>query len=220
MKKFILILILAMIGFGGYFLYTHSKKPQKHMLNLHRVVKKGVEFKKWISFNSKDENFSASFPKKPKFDSRALPIPGSDSFLPYKEYLCRLDGDVHFSVSYTTLPEEWLKYGNSLILGGALKVIMHELGKTELVGKETTKFKSFPALDYEHYTVAEGGQTETAGTLVLVGNTLYKVEMTYPLEFHSQVEDQLSNFIENFAPIQGKANTPECYLFSPLALHK
>ena len=199
MKKIILILIISLIGFSGFYFYTHTSKPDQHKLNLHRVVK-GIEFKKWVNFNPKDENFSASFPKKPKTSSRDLPIPGSDDFLPYKEFKCETDHDIHFSVSYTTLPDGWLKYGNSLVLGGALKVIMQELGKTELVGKETTQFKTFPALDYEHYTVAKESQKETAGTLILVGNVLYKVEMTYPLELHLQVQDQLANFIENFAP--------------------
>ncbi len=209
MKKVIFILIGAMVAFGGYFFYSHSSKPQQQMLNLHQVVRKGVEFKKWITFNPKDENFSASFPKKPKVDSRKLPIPGSDNFLPYKEYLCELDGGVLFSVSYTTLPQEWLKYGNSLVLSGALKAIMLELGKTELVGKEMIKFKSFPALDYEHYTVAKESQREAAGTLVLVGNTLYKVEMSYPLEYHDHVEEQLSNFIENFVPKMGEVKAAQ-----------
>lgn len=199
MKKYIIILIATLIGFGGFYFYTHSQKPDQHKLNLHRAVK-GAEFKKWVNFNPIEEHFSASFPKKPKSGSRDLPIPGSDDTLPYKEFLCEADGDIHFSVSYTTLPEGWLKYGNSLVLGGALKVIMQELGKTELVGKETTKFKSFPALDYEHYTVAEANQKETAGTLVLVGSVLYKIEMTYPIELHNQVQDQLANFIENFTP--------------------
>ncbi len=209
MKKFFLILIALVIGCGGYFFYKQTGKPQKQRLHLHRMVKNGIAFKKWISFNPKNENFSASFPKKPKLDSRNLPIPGSDDFLPYKEYRCELDEDILFSVSYTTLPKEWLKYGNSLVLGGALKVIMHEFDKSELVGKETTLFKSFPALDYEHYTVAEEGQKETAGTLVLVGNTLYKIEMNYPLELHENVKDQLAYFIENFTPTQGEVKASQ-----------
>lgn len=197
MKKIILILIATLIGFAGFYFYTHTSKPDQHKLNLHRVVK-NVEFEKWVSFNPKEEHFSASFPKKPKTSSRDLPIPGSDNFLPYKEFICETENDILFSVSYTTLPDAWLKYGNSLVLGGALKVIMKELGKTELVGKESTVFKSFPALDYEHYTVAKENQKETAGTLILVGNVLYKVEMTYPLELHNQVQDHLANFIANF----------------------
>ncbi|MDN3509192.1 MAG: hypothetical protein P0S93_04165 [Candidatus Neptunochlamydia sp.] len=199
MKKIILMLIAMLIGFGGFYFYAHTSKPDQHKLNLHRAVK-NVEFEKWVSFNSKEGHFSAVFPKKPKTSSRDLLIPGSGNFLPYKEFICEMDNDILFSASYTTLPGAWLKYGNNLVLGGALKVIMKELGKTELVGKDSTVFKSFPALDYEHYTVGKENQRETAGTLILVGNVLYKVEMTYPLELHNQVQDHLSNFIVNFTP--------------------
>lgn len=196
MKKITFIFIALLIGFGGYFSCKTFFNDSKGLPQFHRVVKKGLGFEKWTSIAPKDENFSASFPKKPKTETRALPIPGSDDSLPYKEFKCELEGGRHFSVSYTTLPETWTQYGNSLVLGGALKVIMHELGKVELVGKKSIDFKSFPGLDYEHYSAT----TETAGTLVLVNNILYKVEMTYPLEKHNNVQDELSNFIENFSP--------------------
>ncbi|MCP5505875.1 MAG: hypothetical protein H7A38_03205 [Chlamydiales bacterium] len=208
MKKLLLILVGTMIGFGGYFLYDHKKHPTPKSLNLHHVVKQAAQFKKWVTFNPKEKHFEASFPKKPQSDDRKLPIPGSSDSLDYHEYFCELDGDVRYSVSYTILPDDWLKYGNSLVLGGALKVMMQELGKTELVGKNTIDFKSFPALDYEHYTVAKDGQRESAGTLVLVGNVLYKIEISYPLELHHQLQDHVANFIENFKPEKVTVSQP------------
>jgi len=195
MKKIFFILVVAFIGFGGYYVYNNLRE-HSHKLNFHHAVKKGLGFEKWTAFAPKEESFTAAFPKKPEKTVRDLPIPGGEESLPYKEYICDIDGDKRFSVSYTTLPDGWLKYGNSLVLGGALKVVMKELGKVQLVGKESTIFKTFPALDYEHYSKT----TETAGTLILVGNILYKVEMTYPLENHNKVQDELANFIENFTP--------------------
>jgi len=196
MKKLFFILIAACIGFGGYFAYQNLSSSS-HKLNFHHAVKKGLGFEKWTLFTPKEESFSAAFPKDPKESSRDLEIPGSEESLPYREFICELEGNKKFSVSYTTLPDGWLKYGNSLVLGGALKVIMKELGKVQLVGKESGVFKTFPSLDYEHYST----DTETAGTLVLVGNILYKIEMTYPLEMHDHVQDEIANFIENFTPI-------------------
>ncbi len=208
MKKIFFILVVSFIGFGGYYVYNnqHSKK-----LNFHRAVKQGLGFEKWTTFAPKEERFSANFPKKPEKTFRDLPIPGSEESLPYKEYICDVDENRRFSVSYTTLPNGWLKYGNSLVLGGAFKVVMKELGKIQLVGKETTVFKTFPALDYEHYSET----TETAGILVLVGNILYKVEMTYLLEHHDKVQDEFANFVENFTPTfspqseHSEADTPQ-----------
>lgn len=192
MKKVIFIAIAFLIGIGGYFGYQKSQ----HKVSFHHVVKEGLGFEKWTVVAPKEENFTASFPEKPKAITRDLPVPGRDETLPYKEYICETEGGKKFSVSYTILPDGWLKYGKNLVLGGALKVIMKELGKVELVGKETTVFKTFPALDYEHYN----DSMETAGTLVLVGNILYKVEMSYPMELHDKVQDELANFIANFSP--------------------
>ncbi|MDJ0651865.1 MAG: hypothetical protein QNJ27_02515 [Simkaniaceae bacterium] len=210
MKKTIPILIGTLIGFSGFYFYTRISKSNQHKFTFRRVAK-NVGFEKWVSFNPKGEQFSASFPKKPKISSGTLPIPGSNGFLPYKEFMCEMENAILFSVSYTTLPDAWLKYGNSLILGGALKVMMKELGKIELVGKESTAFKSFPALDYEHYTANKEDQRETAGTLILVGNMLYKVEMTYPLERHTQMQDHLANFMTNFTPkrVEAISSQPE-----------
>lgn len=207
MKKVLLILVGIVIGFGGYFLYDQRTTVSPKGLNLHHTVKQATEFKKWVSFNPKGEHFAASFPKKPEASERKLPIPGSNDFLDYQEYFCDLDGGIRYSISYTTLPDSWLKYGNSLVLGGALKVMMQELGKTQLVGKEKGEFKSFPSLDYEHYTMAKEGQRECAGTLVLVGNVLYKIELSYPLELHHQMQDHIANFIECFKPEKVEAST-------------
>ncbi|MBF5059100.1 hypothetical protein [Candidatus Neptunochlamydia vexilliferae] len=195
MKKIIIFLIGVFVGFGGYHFYNQpTTKP--HKLNFHQSAHHAELFKKWVSFEPNGENFIAAFPKKPKMTTRDLPVPGGADPLPYKEFKCTLDEVKHFSVSYTTLPESWLKYGDNLVLGGALKVIMQEMGNPELVGKESTKLKSFSALDYEHYTE----EMVSGGTLVLVGNTLYKVEITHPRGEDPHVHDELCHFLENFAP--------------------
>lgn len=208
MKKIVLILVVLLLVLGGFYLYTHTHRSHHQKLNLHRVVK-SAEFRTWNRFDPKEEQFSASFPKKPKTNSRELPVPGGDQPLYYKEFICEMEDNIVFSISYTTLPKTWLQYGDSLVLGGALKVIMKELGKTELVGKDKTIFKSFPALEYEHYTTCKENPKETAGTLVLVGDILYKVEMTYPLNLHDQVQDHLANFLENFTPQAIEAISPQ-----------
>ncbi len=193
MKKLVIFLIGVFVGVGGYHFYNQA--PTKSV-SFHQSVPKTDLFKKWVSFDPKGENFVASFPKKPKMTTRDLPVPGGAAPLPYKEFKCILNDTKHFSVSYTTLPENWLKYGDGLVLGGALKVLMQELGNPELVGKNSTKLKSFSALDYEHYTE----ESVSMGTLTLVGNTLYKVEITHPRGEDPHVHDELCYFIESFSP--------------------
>ena len=195
MKKLFFILIASCIGLGGYFGYHHLKSSSRQ-LNFHHDVKTDLGFEKWVLFTPIAKTFSAAFPKDPKESSKDLEIPGSEASLLYKEFVCVVDENKTFSVSYTSLPDGWLKYGDSLVLGGALKVMMKELGKVQLVGKERRTFKTFSSLDYEHYS----DTFETAGTLILVGNTLYKVEMTYPLDLHDPIQGELANFIENFTP--------------------
>ncbi|MEM8728071.1 MAG: hypothetical protein AAGE99_05125, partial [Chlamydiota bacterium] len=111
---------------------------------------------------------------------------------------------VHTVSTRRPLPVGWLKYESRFVLTGALRVIMKQMGKTELVGKNATVLKSFPALDYEYYTIAKENQRETAGTLILVENVLYKVEMTYPVELGKQVRDHLAYFIASFTPEKGE----------------
>ena len=203
MRKIIFIMLAVLVGLGGYFFYSNILKEKPLTMNLHRIVKKRVNFDKWITFNPKGENFSASFPLKPQAIKKNLPIPGSDDCLNYQEYQCATKEGRIYSVSYTTLPDSFLKWGDSLVLNGALKLIMRELGMVELVGKDTNTFKNFTSLDYEHYTK----ENETTGTLVLVGKTLYKIEVTYPLNDREGVLDELSNFVESFEPVIEEAAT-------------
>lgn len=195
-KKLTLILLFVFFLLGGTYIYFDVYKERGLRINLHALIEKGMGFDGWTKFDPKTENFSIFFPKNPVSVSRELPIPGSSDSLPYQEYKVEQQEDCVYSISYTTLPDKWMKWGSGLILKGALKVIMYELGKVELVGKSSNTFKGFPALDYEHYS----RDYETSGTLILVGNTLYKVEMTYPLSMRNDVQQQISQFIESFEP--------------------
>ena len=197
-SKYLFISILLVgIAFGGYKVYDLMRNKSLSF-DIHHVVGKGPGIQSWIKFNPQDENFSVSFPKKPEHITKDFPIPRSDETLPYHEYQC-CEGKRVISVSYTVLPQDWLKWGSKTVLKGAMKVIVNQLKGAHLVGQTTNTFKSYPALDFEHYH----GNQETVGTLILVGNVLYKVEITYPLEEKEQVLYQLAQFIESFNPTQG-----------------
>ena len=198
MKKFFIIIPFCFFCFFCFFCCT--KKPQKRHSRLHTTSKK-VDFDHWIHLDPQEEHFSALFPQEPKIYKRNLLIPGKEALcLPYKEFSCEMENGTLYSISYTILPNDWLKYGSSLVLKEALKVLVKELGKIEVVGKKITSFKSFPALDYEHYKISEIEQKETTGTLALIGNVLYKIEMTYPPTLRDAVQGEVVHFIENFSP--------------------
>ena len=185
-KKITFISLFVLFLLGGTYFYFDVYKEKGLRVNIHQLIKNGLGLEGWTKFSPKTDTFSISFPEKPKSITRDLPIPGSSDSLPYQEYKAEEKEDCVYSISYTTLPDKWLSWGSGLVLKGALKVIMYELGKVELVGKSSNTFKGFPALDYEHYCQ----DRETTGTLVLVGNTLYKIEMTYPLSMRNEVKSR------------------------------
>lgn len=196
MKKLIFIILIVLIGIGSTVFYFSVLKEKQLCFNLHQKGKTGKVFDQWAYFKHQENLFSATFPLLPQPLKRTLPVPGNDADLPYHEYQCLVEENKLYSISYTILPDTWLKWGNSLVLKGALKVILKELGKVNLVGKDSNTFKSFPALDYEHYS----GEKETVGTLILIENRLYKVEVTYPLNERQQVQEKICYFIEQFTP--------------------
>lgn len=204
MKKFFVLLPLLLLCF-----FSCSQKSKKYHPRSHSITE-NIKFKNWMNFHPEEEAFCAFFPTTPITSSRDLPIPGNDGLsLPYKEFVCQTEDGVLFSICYTILPDDWLAYGSSLVLKQALKVIVNERGKIEIVGKKITSFKSFPAMDYEHYTLSETNQKETTGTLVLIGKTLYKIELTYPPALHDQIQDEIIGFIEGFCPKTSGCTTEE-----------
>lgn len=151
---------------------------------------------KWVKFKSPEGTFDISFPKKPVTETKQLPIPDSDKTLPITEHTCKHDEDTHFSISYTTLPNSWLKWSSGLVLKGSLKVITKDLGGTKVVYKKNSKFKKHPSL---HYTFQKG-EKETAGILILIDSTLYKIDMSYTPEKKQEMREYLQTFLESFNP--------------------
>ncbi|MBM3201980.1 MAG: hypothetical protein FJZ56_06195 [Chlamydiae bacterium] len=131
-------------------------------------------------------SFSIQFPNEPTIVSKDLPVPGQSIVLPYTEYK-----HGNYSVSFTTLPKSWTKWSSSMVLGGALKVILPS--SASLFHKHSSKCSSFPALDYE----ASCPEGMLLGKLILVGDNLYKVEAIYLLEEEKALAEQ---FINSFAP--------------------
>ena len=195
-KKRVLFLLVALVGFGATFLYFDIYREKQLAFDLHGVGDHKDTLKTWTPFTPKSRNFSIYFPKKPMEKTVNLSIPGSRDVLVYREFYLEHENNHRFSISYATLPERWIKWGHPLVLKGAFKLIIKNLGKVSVVGKSSNTFKTYPSLDYEHYA----HENETAGTLILVKNVLYKVEMTYPLAKRGEAQEALIPFIQSFHP--------------------
>ncbi|MBP9841020.1 MAG: RDD family protein [Simkaniaceae bacterium] len=149
---------------------------------------------RWKKFTAPQGDFTINFPKLPKEESRKLPIPNSKNTLPYTEFQCTHTSGTNYSISYTILPSKWLKYSSSLVLKGSLRFINKHIGKSEIVSKRVHRFKSLPALDYTLFN----GEVEQRGKLILIGNTLYKIEVTYRPSQKESVEKTLNAFLNSF----------------------
>ncbi|MCH9613739.1 MAG: hypothetical protein SP1CHLAM54_07480 [Chlamydiia bacterium] len=148
---------------------------------------------KWKGFKDPKGGFTIEFPEKPKEDNSELAVPNSS--LPLTEVKCSPNKDIHYSVMYTTLPSKWLRYSPSLVLKGSLKYISKHM-KTRIVEKSVKKFKNRPALDYVFFD----GKLEIAGKLILIGDTLYKVEVKYPYAERANIKESLDKFLSSFNP--------------------
>lgn len=190
--KFILFpLLILSAAFGTYqFYYWIKDRPVSFALHL-KSENSAIE--KWVKFESKEENFSVRFPTKPEYINKKFPIPRSKNRLAYHEYQCK-DQAATFSVSYTSLPTDWLKWGSKIVLKGAMKVVLAQLKGVHLIGQSTNTFKSYPSLDFEHYL----GDQETAGTLILVNSVLYKIEISYLASEREKMHKELAQFVESF----------------------
>jgi len=57
------------------------------------------------------------------------------------------------------------------------------------------KYRALPSLEYEFALL---GGKESAGRLILQGNRLYRIEVTYAREKRESVRDSLAHFIQSF----------------------
>jgi hypothetical protein len=125
----------------------------------------------WTKLNSEKElPFLIFFPDQPKLEETTKPIPHSTHILDYKEYSFE-----KYSLGYVDLPASWVKWGSNLVFKGTLQQILsHQKGT--IVEKQKTFHEQYPAMDYK----IERSNGTTMGRLVLVGTTIYKLEVVHP----------------------------------------
>jgi len=194
MKK--LIFIILVLGIGGYIGYFALLKEGHSRMRVGHNEK--IELDQWIAFSPYKGEFSAFFPLHPTASKRKIPISqGNRSFVEYDEYRCSTSEREEYSISCIILPDSLLKWGSTLVLNGAFKLLLKNVDqKVKVVEKQSKIFKAFPSLDYEHHTQ----DAETSGMLVLVDKTLYKIEVTYPCHGRTKRRDEFYKFVGLFEP--------------------
>jgi hypothetical protein len=122
----------------------------------------------WVKLAGEENSpFLIFFPSKPKLEEIIKAVPHSDFLLNYKEYSYD-----KYSLGHVDLPRSWTKWGSNLVFKGSLQqVIKNENGN--IIEKKKTIHEKYPALDYK----IQRGEITTTGRLILVNNTLYKLEV-------------------------------------------
>ncbi len=186
-------LFAALLGAYGLHEFNKGKKAE----SIHQLggEEEGPGIETWSRCSPENGSFTVCLPNTPEYRAKELSIPRSKNNLLYHEYQC-LENDKVISVSYTALPDNWLKLSPKKLLKRTIYLLLSHLKNTRLSGQTLKTFKSYPALDFQYR--AHG--RETAGMLVLCENVLYKLEISYLTHEHDQMRRQIAQFIASFEP--------------------
>lgn len=191
-------LFLSSITFAPKFTLTHLANMSgiDYFIEGVNSTYKNADIANWKKLEEAELGASAYFPMVPDFSTEKYPVPKSSAHLDLKHYKYS-DAAHNYSLTYTTLPSNWTKWGSSLVLGVGINYIVD---KNTIVHKKKCKHYDFPALEYK---LQSDGKI-TTGLLVLVQDTMYKVEFEQSAEvasLDSEVEQNLLNaFFSSFKP--------------------
>lgn len=143
----------------------------------------------WIQYISDEGKFTVQFPKKPELEVKTYDVPDGDPVC-LNEYSVKKEAG--FSVSYLDLPKKWRLFSSTTLLKGAMKVVQEHMPGTELLEKTIVKHKDYPAMNFK----MKEGSNIIEGRLILVGNTLYRLMVTYYPD--TPQEQQHDAFLNSF----------------------
>lgn len=147
----------------------------------------------WVQYTPSNQKFSVTFPKDPSQESKQLEVPSIGKVFNYEELNSTPTKGITYSVSYVDLPKKWLWAGAGTLLKGGLELLVRTSDeKPQILKKTLVGHQGYAALDFH----LKQGEQEIKGRLILVGNTLYKLTVTYPPSKAEQLEDQA--FVESF----------------------
>lgn len=153
--------------------------------------------KEWHKVSSKPPgNCSALFPQKPKHSTRDFPIPGGKKSLSLFEYCCKhpKQKTISFTLSHTQLPKSWVKWGSGLVLKHALKYVsMYLLESPKIATKQLTRQSNYKALNYQ----LQKGGTHYQGKLILIKDTLYRLEASYTKKPSNEQKFEIQGFLNS-----------------------
>ncbi|MBS0585715.1 MAG: hypothetical protein JSR76_05385 [Verrucomicrobia bacterium] len=146
----------------------------------------------WTRISPDNLSFSILFPKDPAFREITRPVPKSNLTLHYQEYSHK--DKITYTIGCTQLPKSWTKWGSGLVFKGAFHFLYGDDAKVNR--KKKTSHANFPALEYE----ITKGKEKITGKLVLVKETLYKVEISQKEALTEEEQAFAEKFFASFFP--------------------
>lgn len=140
-----------------------------------------------------EKPYISTFPREPLHYKKALPVPGTEVL--YDEYVyLHPSNQLIYSISSIEVPQNLLKWGESLILKGCLKEIVKSTPGMQLISSKKSSFGPYKCIDY----IAKTESKQTFSRLLLAGNTLYKIEVRCKDENRELALSEAGQFFDAF----------------------
>ncbi|NGX38517.1 MAG: hypothetical protein K1000chlam2_01691 [Chlamydiae bacterium] len=176
LKKTILILTTLSLTAGGVLGY--------HFIDSKRQADVSQ------AYTSNDERFDAEFPSEPKESSEEMEV--ANKKIEYHQ-LSTEEGDSTYAVSYIDFPGYWKMLGTKKLLTKSFDAFVeNEKNVEEVLDKQFDSHDGYLALIYR---LKQNGK-EIKGKFLIVGNTLYRITVTYPLAAAEKIHPNA--FLDSF----------------------
>lgn len=190
----LLLSIFSLFFVGEYELREGLFASKQELFNPKPL--KRADHLKWISHKDVNGAYSIEFPGKPVVVEKKMPIPKTKDFLSISTVAYEHEG-IEYNLTYTVLPKSWLKWSSGLLLKGAVKLVAAHISHGKILKTSSQKYKQHPSIEF---IFMKNNSYESSGRLVLIEDTLYKIEVTYPESKYEEVQEHINLFIQSFEP--------------------
>lgn len=144
----------------------------------------------WQAYSPGDQRFDVQFPKEPVESSEKMDI--ADKELEYNELKAE-EEKATYSVSYVDFPGHWKWIGTQKLLTKSFDMFLeNEQNVEKILEKEIIHHNGNTALSYH---LKQDGK-EVKGRFIIVGNTLYRMTVTYPSSVAEKIDPK--SFLDSF----------------------
>ena len=149
---------------------------------------------KWKPYHHPEDSWKIEFPTKPKTQAKKIKLPDSNH-LHLSEIIAEHDL-LSYSIAAAKLPDNLLKWSPNLILKGSIKILANNIKNVRSETDKIFKYQNYPTLPYTFQV----DEKLIYGRLILIEDTLYKLEVECPLQEKDTQQEKLDKFFNSFIP--------------------